>query len=559
MQLSDTSLKVANYRCFGDAPQGFDRILPVNLIIGRNNTGKSALIDVVAHTVGVAKGWDREDWHENRPPSIQMTFPADTDQLQKQLSQSWQPQAALKLKDKRATTTVVAGNKRNQKLLAIDGVSESELSRYSLLAQLKHPLTGMNFLRIAAERDIKPENIEGYAEGSDYLAPDGSGATSLMWMVTNAREYESAWVEEELRRELNIIAAPDAQFDRIDLQYDLAQKTWEVYLDEPTKGRVSLSRSGSGLKTIVLILLNVLIWPRVQKTAVPLDSCCIAIEEPENNLHPALQRRLMRWLVDKATQEKFLLFVTSHSSAAIDMLAGEDSAQVLRVSSNLSVSEVDALSDRQSHFDALDELGARASDVLLANGVIWVEGVSDAIYIRTWLKRYCDDKDLAAPVEGSEYAFVEYGGACLAHYDYSPRDLAEIRAMELEALLPALSLSRNAYVVMDSDRAIAGGTLLQRKLDVIDAAGEDNVWVTGGREIESYLPNAVLGVAGHSGTLERYAKFSDFTGSKREFALKAAAELRRTNGDAYACPWTRYDLESQIGRLLARIRAWNEL
>ncbi len=559
MQLSDTSLKVANYRCFGEAPQGFDRVLPVNLIIGRNNTGKSALMDVVAHTIGVAKGWDREDWHDNRPPSIQMTFPADTDELKKQLNHSWQPQAMRKLKGRRATTTVVAANKRNQKLISIEDIPDSELSGYSLLAQLQHPMTGMSFRRIAAERDIKPENIEGYPEESDYLAPDGSGATSLMWMVTNDREYDSAWVEEELREELNTIIAPDARFDRIDLQYDSDQKTWEVYLDEPTKGRVSLSRSGSGLKTIVLILLNVLIWPRVQKTAVSLDSCCMAIEEPENNLHPALQRRLVRWLVDKANEEGFLLFVTSHSSAAIDMLASEDSAQILRVSSNLSVSEVDALSDRQSHFDVLDELGARASDVLLANGVIWVEGVSDAIYIRTWLKRYCDDQGLAMPVEGSEYAFVEYGGACLAHYDYSPRELADIKAMELEALLPALSLSRNAFVVMDSDLASAGGTLLQRKLDVIDASGDENVWVTGGREIESYLPNAVLNVAGRAGNLDRYAKFKDFTGSKREFALKAAAELRRTNGTEYACPWTRYDLESQMGRLLARIQAWNRL
>lgn len=558
MEFSNTSLKVVNYRCFGETPQGFDRLLPVNLIIGRNNTGKSALIDVVAHAAGVAAGWDREDWHQNRPPSIQMTFPADTDQTSRQLNKSWQPQAARKLKGTRATTTVVPGSPEGQQLLAIDGVPESELSGYLSLARLRHPITGMNFLRIAAERNVMPESVEGYADSPEFLAPNGTGATSLMWMVTNAREYDSAWVEEELRRELNVIVAPDARFDRIDLQYDASHQTWEVYLDEASKGRISLSRSGSGLKTIVLILLHILIWPRVQKKKVTLDTCCFAVEEPENNLHPALQRRLIRWLVDKASEEKFLLFITSHSSAAIDMLAGEDTAQILRVSSNLSTSEVDTLSDRQSHFDVLDELGARASDILLANGVIWVEGVSDAIYIRTWIKRYCSDKGLAAPVEGSEFALVEYGGSCLAHYDYSANDLADIKAMELQALLPALSLSRNAFVVMDSDRASATSGLLQRKQDVIDTIGEENVWITSGREVESYLPNAVLSVAGHADNLERYAKFKDFTGSKRDFALKAAGELQRIDGDRYASEWTRYDLESQIDRLLAKIQAWNQ-
>ena len=185
-------------------------------------------------------------------------------------------------------------------MLAIDDFDESELRGYKELAQLTHPLLDMKFLRVAAERDISPENVEGYAAGPDCLSSNGRGATSLMWLVTNDRAYNSAWIEEELRKELNAIVAPDAHFQRIDLQYDSDQSTWEVYLDEANKGRISLSRSGSGLKTIFLILLNILIWPRVQTPAVDLYTCCFAVEEPENNLHPALQRRLIRWLVRKA-------------------------------------------------------------------------------------------------------------------------------------------------------------------------------------------------------------------------------------------------------------------
>lgn len=46
--LRRSGVKVAHYKSFGEEPQGFDEILPINLIIGRNNSGKSALIDVIS-------------------------------------------------------------------------------------------------------------------------------------------------------------------------------------------------------------------------------------------------------------------------------------------------------------------------------------------------------------------------------------------------------------------------------------------------------------------------------------------------------------------------------
>ena len=36
-----------HYKCIGEVPQGFDDIKPLNLIIGRNNAGKSTLLDLL--------------------------------------------------------------------------------------------------------------------------------------------------------------------------------------------------------------------------------------------------------------------------------------------------------------------------------------------------------------------------------------------------------------------------------------------------------------------------------------------------------------------------------
>jgi len=49
--LEEISIKCKHFKCFGDKPQGFDEIKPINIIIGRNNSGKSTLLDSIQHVV----------------------------------------------------------------------------------------------------------------------------------------------------------------------------------------------------------------------------------------------------------------------------------------------------------------------------------------------------------------------------------------------------------------------------------------------------------------------------------------------------------------------------
>ena len=90
-------------------------------------------------------------------------------------------------------------------------------------------------------------------------------------------------------------------------------------ISEKTKGLISLSRSGSGLKTIILVLLNLLVVPKIKNAGESLFT--FAFEELENNLHPALLRRLFQYLENYVVNKKATIFLTTHSSIALDFFA----------------------------------------------------------------------------------------------------------------------------------------------------------------------------------------------------------------------------------------------
>jgi putative ATP-dependent endonuclease of the OLD family len=68
--------------------------------------------------------------------------------------------------------------------------------------------------------------------------------------------------------DLNSIFEPDTSFTRILVQ-QLQDERWEVFLEEAEKGRVSLSQSGSGLKTVLLGLVYLHLVPAIEKKGTP--------------------------------------------------------------------------------------------------------------------------------------------------------------------------------------------------------------------------------------------------------------------------------------------------
>lgn len=243
-----------------------------------------------------------------------------------------------------------------------------------------------------------------------------------------------------------------------------SQEIWVKIGGEPPRG---LDALGAGVAQVITIVVAV-----ASMSATPL----LLLEEPENCLHPGLQRRLVEYLAGLPGQS----FVTTHSNHLID--AARDKSHLHLLTSDPETGQRRVIPMNSNLLDGLRDLGVSASSIASAGAIIWVEGPSDAIYLRHWLARDEVGKELA---EGRDYTFAFHGGALLAHVGIEGAKDEPVRLM---AVHPCF------YVVADSDRLVEGGDLghpyLSRLLE--DSRIRDRVWVTTPREIEGYLPDEAL-------------------------------------------------------------------
>jgi hypothetical protein len=309
------------------------------------------------------------------------------------------------------------------------------------------------------------------------------------------------------------------------------------------------------LKTIILSLINLLVRPNYEGKSI--SKYIFSLEELENNLHPALQRNLFTYLENFATQNNCHIFLTTHSNVAIDIFGSSEHAQILHVTRGGDGVIGNTYSGEATGHGVLDDLGVRASDLLQANGLIWVEGPSDRVFLKKWI----DIWSKGELSEGRHYQFVFYGGSVLANID------ASLPEAETREAIKAFKINRNFAFVCDSDRKHANGSLKPRVATLINEVADTRalVWVTRCKEIENYIPKEAFEIVHNVKNLQQIGEFEpiqDYLNNNRISKAKAYTD-KHNKAFAYADHLTqenlafRPELGEQVMELVNKIRAWN--
>lgn len=311
-------------------------------------------------------------------------------------------------------------------------------------------------------------------------------------------EFEAA-IKQALQREI------DSVFERLRRHTDAVTAlsaspdfAWEKAVSFDILGKdlhgveMPLDRRGSGIRRLLMVAY----FEYLAEKGHDLDSKYVfAVEEPENSLHPSLQRELLRSF-RKLAEDKSQVIVTSHSPVFAGESPMEDLTLVVR---NNGIAEAKQVPELELE-EVARELGIEPSDQITGlRSCIFVEGPDDVQFWRQVISKLHDAGKLGKGLEEEKNGFLIFGGDNLKHW-------INLRALK--------KLNRPFIVLLDSDRGSEAHPVACKKMrwkKACEAQG-GQCFILRKREIENYIHKDAIARAGLPAK-----PFDDWTDMKQEF------------------------------------------
>jgi len=498
---------IKNWRSFDDKGIVLDKLKKNNIFIGANNSGKSnvskyflflkELGDLIKVHSDINKnceayqkiekklqGSDSWAWLKNKIEA-EILCNTNTIRWDKEIPQ-YKENIILTTSHYYSNQNILSCNVNNIQLLSDKKIYNFKLQRY---VDLTNKVDGIydsflywqNFLDSLVFIDpIRHHERSSDNDKSNYYFDGAKILTVLNELKNGDREK---WGEYTVNIEKWISEIINEKIKAI----DVTDKEYRITVKRGNTERIAiLSELGTGVTQLVMMLTHLYLNKEKQLN--------VFIDEPESNLHPDSVIKLMDIFDKELVNHSF--YITTHSSSLIDQL--NDNWSIHRMMRRGSEStQVYPCNNIVQQREVLDELGIRASQILQSNMVIWVEGPSDAIYLKKWISDISEGK----LIDGKHYSFLFYGGSNLTTHEI----------LKEEGLVDFLYTSRYVAIFCDTDckseeefknqkfKKRVTDTLTRLDEKNLKHKGEENflkdyvkIWLTDGRETENYVPEELF-------------------------------------------------------------------
>jgi predicted ATPase len=442
-------LRVQNFQSISDS--GDLDLGPITLLVGRNNTGKSALLRAVymlqegapyrsedirlgADETKMKLSFDR--FPPNALPGFGETVPATAD---------YYPRGGL---------LELTANRRNElsiSLISTDSSETKKIHRWSSKEpfNLIYPSLARRHQQYYQEQPTLESASTVHAQDSNLVARVAALSTA---QIPEAEKFRNLCQ--------NVLGFT------VDVLLGQAQNQSQKLGIQVTRfTSVPLESMGAGVSSVLSLLVSL----------CDAKDKLFLIEEPENDLHPQALKSLLDAIVTASNSNQFL--ITTHNSVVLTRLGSAETTIVLQTTSDnlrLPTSTYSLVSSPDERLDILRRLGYELADFYLGAGWLIFEESSAERIIREWFIPWF------APALGNLHTVAAKGASRVTALAQA------LGEMLIFAHLEPVYMYR-AWILVDGDDA--GKQVVERLRATFDGWPPENFSHWDEPEFESYYPD----------------------------------------------------------------------
>jgi len=434
-------LSIKNFRCIRDLTLYINE--GVNILIGENNSGKTAVIDALRICFSYGKQWrdiyvSESDFHIDKTNPggaglgdiefdlyFEIRDPVEAGIFNDLLSEKEDGKQELELHFRyyidekrgirRVRYKVWGGEKEGQSITPdlLDLFYFVHLDALRDAVQCLRPVRGNRLGELYSNIETdekKKESLAGKVRKA--LCDDKEWST----LIDQGREKVNEHLNETSinGKEQNVIIDfLPFEFRRIvdSLRIQMPVYDNEAIKDGDDQRYFDLRQNGLGYNNLIYTA-TVLGDLKRKKELIEETYIALLIEEPEAHLHPQLQDIFFNYL-NKLNKIGFQIFISSHSPT-ITAKADLNSLIVLQSQEN----KIQSFSIKKSNLNESNKkylqkfLDVTKSQLLFANGVILVEGISEALLLPVFSKIIGDEYN----IEKKGIELVNLNGVAFEHF-----------------------------------------------------------------------------------------------------------------------------------------------